>query len=42
MKSVIEKKDESAPKLWLEKLRLSTRMLVENETDLKRKRPHSP
>jgi hypothetical protein len=37
MKSVIRKKDESAPKLWLEKLRLSTRTVVENETDLKEK-----
>jgi hypothetical protein len=42
MKSVIGKKDESAPKLWLEKLRLSTRTVVENETDLKEKRPPSP
>jgi hypothetical protein len=42
MKSVIEKKDESALKLWLKKLRLSTRTMVENETDLKEKRPPSP
>jgi hypothetical protein len=42
MKSVIEKKDESAPKLWLEKLRLSTRTVVKNETDLKEKRLPSP
>jgi hypothetical protein len=42
MKSVIEKKDESALKLWLEKLHLSTRMVVENETDLKEKRLPSP
>ena len=42
MKSVIWKKDESAPKLWLEKLRLSTRTVVENETDLKEKRLSSP
>jgi hypothetical protein len=38
MKSVIGKKDESTPKLWLEKLRLSTRTVVENETDLKREK----
>jgi hypothetical protein len=42
MKSLIEKKDESAPKLWLAKLRLSTRTVVENETDLKEKRLPSP
>jgi hypothetical protein len=29
-------------KLWLEKLRLSTRMVVEDETDLKGKRLLSP
>jgi hypothetical protein len=38
MQSVIGNKDESAPKLWPEKLRLSTRTVVENETDLKEKR----
>jgi hypothetical protein len=42
MQSVIRKKDESAPKLWLEKLRLSTRTVVENETDPKEKRLPSP
>jgi hypothetical protein len=42
MKGVIWKKDESAPKLWLEKLRFSTRMVVEDETDLKGKRLLSP
>ena len=42
MKSVIWKKDEPAPKLWLEKLRLSTRTVVENETDLKEKSLFSP
>jgi hypothetical protein len=31
------KKDGSTPKLWLEKLRLSTRTMMENETDLKGK-----
>jgi hypothetical protein len=42
MKGVIWKKDELAPKLWMEKLRLSTRTMVENETDLKGKRLLSP
>jgi hypothetical protein len=42
MQSVIGNKDESASKLWLEKLRLSTRTVVENETDLKEKRLPSP
>jgi hypothetical protein len=42
MKSAIWKKDEPAPKLWMEKLRLSTRTMVENETDLKVKRLLSP
>jgi hypothetical protein len=42
MKGVIWKKNEPAPKLWMEKLRLSTRMVVENETDLKGKRLLSP
>ena len=37
MKSVIWKKDEPAPKLWLEKLRLSIRTMMEDETDLKGK-----
>jgi hypothetical protein len=38
MKSVIWKKDEPTPKLWLEKLWLSTRTVVEDETDLKREK----
>jgi hypothetical protein len=38
MKGMIWKKDEPVPKLWMEKLRLSTRTMVENETDLKEKR----
>jgi hypothetical protein len=42
MKGVIWKKDEPAPKLWMEKLRLSTRTVIENETDLKGKRLLSP
>jgi hypothetical protein len=42
MKGVIWKKDEPAPKLWVEKLRLSTRTVMENETDLRRKRLLSP
>jgi hypothetical protein len=42
MKGVIWKKDEPAPKLWMEKLRLSTRTVVENETDLKGKRLLNP
>ena len=42
MKSVIGKKDEPTPKLWLEKLRLSTRTVVEDKTDLKGKRLLNP
>jgi hypothetical protein len=42
MKGTIWKKDEPTPKLWIEKLRLSTRTMVENETDLKGKRLISP
>jgi hypothetical protein len=42
MKGAIWKKDEPVPKLWMEKLRLSTRTVVENETDLKEKRLFSP
>jgi hypothetical protein len=42
MKSVIEKKGEPTPKLWLKKLRLFTRTVVENEIDLKEKRLLSP
>jgi hypothetical protein len=39
---MIWKKDEPVPKLWMEKLRLSTRTVMENETDLKEKRLFSP
>ena len=42
MKGAVWKKDEPTPKLWMEKLRLSTRMVVEDETDLKGKRLLSP
>jgi hypothetical protein len=42
MKGAIWKKDEPVLKLWMEKLRLSTRMVMENETDLKGKRLLSP
>jgi hypothetical protein len=35
MKGAIWKKDESVLKLWIEKLRLSTTTVMENETDLK-------
>jgi hypothetical protein len=42
MKGVIWKKDEPALKLWMEKLWLSTRTMMENETDLKGKRLLSP
>jgi hypothetical protein len=42
IKGVIWKKDEPAPKLWLEKLRFSTRTVVEDETDLKGKRLLGP
>jgi hypothetical protein len=38
MKDAIWKKDVRAPKLWMEKLWLSTRSVVENETNLKEKR----
>jgi hypothetical protein len=38
MKDVIWEKDEPVPKLWMEKLQLSTKMTMENETDLKGKR----
>jgi hypothetical protein len=34
MKSMIWKKDGPTPKLWMGKLWLSTRTMVENETDL--------
>jgi hypothetical protein len=42
MKGAIWKKDEPAPKLWMEKLWLSTRTVVEDETDLKGKILLSP
>jgi hypothetical protein len=42
MKGAICKKDEPVPKLWMEKLQLSTRTVMENETDLKEKRLFSP
>jgi hypothetical protein len=42
MKGATWKKDEPAPKLWMEKLQLSTRMVVEDEIDLKGKRLLSP
>jgi hypothetical protein len=42
MKGVIWKKDEPAPKLWMEKLRLGTRTMMEDETDLKGKRLIGP
>jgi hypothetical protein len=42
MKDVVWKKDEPVPKLLMEKLRLSAKMMVESETDLKGKRLLSP
>jgi hypothetical protein len=42
MKGAIWNKDEPAPKLRMEKLRLNTRTLEENETDLKGKGLFSP
>jgi hypothetical protein len=42
MKGAIWKKQEPAPKLWMEKLQLSTRTVAENETDLKGKGLLSP
>ena len=42
MKGAIWEKDEPVPKLCLEKLRLSTKTVMENETDLKEKRLFSP
>jgi hypothetical protein len=38
MKGTVWKKDESVPKLWMEKLRLSTKTVMKNKTDLKGKR----
>jgi hypothetical protein len=42
MKGAIWKKDEPTSKQWMEKLWLSTRTVVKNETDLKGKRLLSP
>jgi hypothetical protein len=42
MKGVVWKKDESVPKLWRMKLRLSARTVMENEINLKGKRVLSP
>jgi hypothetical protein len=42
MKGATWKKDGPVPKLWMEKLRLSTKMATGNETDLKGKRLLSP
>jgi hypothetical protein len=42
MKDAIWKKDEPVLKLWMKKLRLSTRTVMENETNLKGKRLLSP
>jgi hypothetical protein len=42
MKGATWKKDGPVPKLWMEKLRLSTKTMMENETDLKGKRLLSP
>jgi hypothetical protein len=42
MKGAIWEKGELAPKVWMEKLRLGTRTMVENEIDLKEKRQLSP
>ena len=39
---VVWRKDKLAPKLWLKKLRLSTRTMVKDETDIKEKRLLSP
>jgi hypothetical protein len=39
---VIRRKDKPAPKMWLKELRLNTRMMVKDETDLKEKRLLSP
>jgi hypothetical protein len=41
-KGVIWKKDESVPKLRMEKLRLSAKTVMKNETDLKGRRQLSP
>jgi hypothetical protein len=38
MKGAVWKKDESVSKLWMEKLRLSAKTVMDNETDLRGKR----
>jgi hypothetical protein len=42
MKGAVWKTDESVPKLWMEKLWLSAKTVMENETDLKGKILLSP
>jgi hypothetical protein len=42
MKGATWKKDEPVSKLWMEKLRLNTKMTMEDETDLRGKRLLSP
>jgi hypothetical protein len=42
MKRAVWKRDESVLKLWMMKLRLSVKTVIENESDLKRKRLLSP
>jgi hypothetical protein len=42
MKGAVWKKDESVPKLWMEKLRISAKTVMENEIDLNGKRLFSP
>jgi hypothetical protein len=42
MKGAVWKKDESILKLWMKKLRLSAKTVIENETDLKGNRLLSP
>jgi hypothetical protein len=37
MKGAVWKKDESVPKLWMMKLRLSAKTVMETKTDLKGK-----
>jgi hypothetical protein len=42
MKGAVWKKDESVLKLWMKKLQLSAKTVMENETDLKGKILLSP
>jgi hypothetical protein len=42
MKGAIWKKDGPVPKLWLEKLRLNSRTMMKDETNLKKKSLFSP